>query len=144
MKSVGVLVSGHMIIGSISKTAMTKVEDVSHLADSKKQHLINYYWTVMKIKWNVATVYSSLCKKTGPILATLFDLVSNDSANMTKHVLTQTTLIIKYIMALVEELSLVVLLTPTIDRDIPVSKVRITESVNDIYLVISYLRSISV
>lgn len=63
---------------------------------------------------------------------------------MTKHVLTQTTLIIKYIMTLVEELSLVVLLTPTIDRDIPVSKVRITESVNDIYLVISYLRSISV
>lgn len=63
---------------------------------------------------------------------------------MTKHVLTQTTMIIKYIMTLVEELSLVVLLTPTIDRDIPVSKVRITESVNDIYLVISYLRSISV
>lgn len=83
-------------------------------------------------------------EKTGPILATLFDLVSNDSANMTKHVLTQTTLIIKYIMTLVEELSLVVLLTPTIDRDIPVSKARITESVNDIYLVISYLRSISV
>lgn len=85
-------------------------------------------------------------EKTGPILATLFDLVSNDSANMTKHVLTQTTLslIIKYIMTLVEELSLVVLLTPTIDRDIPVSKVRITESANDIYLVISYLRSISV
>lgn len=83
-------------------------------------------------------------EKTGPILAILFDLVSNDSANMTKHVLTQTTLIIKYIMTLVEELSLVVLLTPTIDRDIPVSKVRITESVNDIYLVISYLRSISV
>ena len=83
-------------------------------------------------------------EKTGSILATLFDLVSNDSANMTKHVLTQTTLslIIKYIMTLVEELSLVVLLTPTIDRDIPVSKVRITESVNDIYLVISYLRSI--
>lgn len=85
-----------------------------------------------------------VCVKNGPILATLFDLVSNDSANMTKHVLTQTTLIIKYIMTLVEELSLVVLLTPTIDRDIPVSKVRITESVNDIYLVISYLRSISV
>lgn len=83
-------------------------------------------------------------EKTGPISATLFDLVSNDSANMTKHVLTQTTLIIKYIMTLVEELSLVVLLTPTIDRDIPFSKVRITESVNDIYLVISYLRSISV
>lgn len=83
-------------------------------------------------------------EKTSPILATLFDLVSNDSANMTKHVLTQTTLIIKYIMTLVEELSLVVLLTPTIDRDIPVSKARITESVNDIYLVISYLRSISV
>lgn len=83
-------------------------------------------------------------EKTGPILAILFDLVSNDSANMTKHVLTQTTLIIKYIMTLVEELSLVVLLTPTIDRDIPVSKVRITESVHDIYLVISYLRSISV
>lgn len=83
-------------------------------------------------------------EKTGPILAILFDLVSSDSANMTKHVLTQTTLIIKYIMTLVEELSLVVLLTPTIDRDIPVSKVRITESVNDIYLVISYLRSISV
>lgn len=37
-----------------------------------------------------------VCEKTGPISATPFNLFSNDSANMTKHVLTQTTLIIKW------------------------------------------------
>lgn len=37
------------------------------------------------------------CGKTGPKFATPFDQVSNDRANITKHVLAQTTLIIWWI-----------------------------------------------